>query len=86
VILNHCYWNEMSRHAAERECISYSRIYSGFTFFFSFVCAKNAHNMNIPMLFRSYESHETHPGCKIWEAARVVSSDVRARLGLKAVA
>ena len=30
--------------------------------------------MNIPMLFRSYESHETHPGCKIWEAARATSA------------
>ena len=44
--------------------------------FLSFVCAKNAHNMNanIPMLFRTYESHETHPGCKIWEAARATSA------------
>ena len=42
--------------------------------FLSFVCAKNAHNMNIPMLFRSYESHETHPECKIWEAARATSA------------
>jgi len=30
--------------------------------------------MNIPMLFRSYESHETHPECKIWEAARATSA------------
>jgi len=30
--------------------------------------------MNIPMLFRSYESHETHPQCKIWEAARATSA------------
>jgi len=44
--------------------------------FLSFVCAKNAHNMNanIPMLFRTYESHETHPECKIWEAARATSA------------
>jgi len=40
----------------------------------SFVCAKNAHNMNIPILFRSYESHEIHPECKIWEAARATSA------------
>jgi len=42
----------------------------------SFVCAKNAHNMNanIPVLFRTYESHETHPECKIWEAARATSA------------
>jgi predicted acylesterase/phospholipase RssA len=38
----------------------------------SFVCARNAFNMNanIPVLFRSYQSQETHSGCKIWEAAR----------------
>jgi len=30
--------------------------------------------MNIPMLFRSYESQETHPECKIWEAARATSA------------
>jgi len=44
--------------------------------FLSFVCAKNAHNMNanIPTLFRTYESHETHLGCKIWEAARATSA------------
>ncbi|KJA21133.1 hypothetical protein HYPSUDRAFT_68085 [Hypholoma sublateritium FD-334 SS-4] len=39
-----------------------------------FVCAKNAHNMNIPVLFRSYPSYETHSGCKIWEAARATSA------------
>ena len=44
--------------------------------FLSFVCAKNAHNMNanIPTLFRTYESHETHSACKIWEAARATSA------------
>jgi predicted acylesterase/phospholipase RssA len=31
-------------------------------------------NANIPVLFRSYESHEPHPGCKIWEAARATSA------------
>ena len=30
--------------------------------------------MNIPILFRSYECHETHPECKIWEAARATSA------------
>jgi len=36
----------------------------------------NAHNMdaNIPTLFRTYESHETHSACKIWEAARATSA------------
>ena len=29
---------------------------------------------NIPVLFRSYLSHETHSGCKIWEAARATSA------------
>ena len=44
--------------------------------FLSFVCAMNAHNMsaNIPTLFRTYESHETHSACKIWEAARATSA------------
>jgi len=44
--------------------------------FFSFVCAMNAHNMNanIPTLFRTYESGETHSACKIWEAARATSA------------
>ena len=44
--------------------------------FISFVCAMNAHNMsaNIPMLFRTYQSHETHSDCKIWEAARATSA------------
>jgi len=42
--------------------------------FLSFVCAKNAHNTNIPIVFRTYESHETHPECKIWEAARATSA------------
>jgi len=42
----------------------------------SFVCAMNAHNMNgnMPTLFRTYESHETHLECKIWEAARATSA------------
>ncbi|KDR66101.1 hypothetical protein GALMADRAFT_259793 [Galerina marginata CBS 339.88] len=42
----------------------------------TFVCAKNAHNMNanIPVLFRTYESHKTHSNCKIWEAARATSA------------
>ena len=26
------------------------------------------------MLFRTYQSHETHPDCKIWEAARATSA------------
>jgi len=41
-----------------------------------FVCAMNAHNMNanIPTLFRTYESHEIHSDCKIWEAARATSA------------
>ena len=30
--------------------------------------------MNIPTLFRSYGSHETHTECKIWEAARATSA------------
>ena len=36
----------------------------------------NAYNMdaNIPVLFRSYEAHETHSNCKIWEAARATSA------------
>ncbi|KAJ7033023.1 FabD/lysophospholipase-like protein [Mycena alexandri] len=42
----------------------------------TFVCARNAQNMNanIPVLFRTYDSHETHTGCKIWEAARATSA------------
>jgi patatin-like phospholipase/acyl hydrolase len=31
-------------------------------------------NANIPVLFRSYSSQETHSGCKIWEAARATSA------------
>jgi len=31
-------------------------------------------NANIPTLFRTYESHETHSACKIWEAARATSA------------
>ena len=36
----------------------------------------NAHNMNAntPMLFRTYQSRETHLDCKIWEAARATSA------------
>jgi predicted acylesterase/phospholipase RssA len=36
----------------------------------------NAHRMsaNIPVLFRTYQSHDVHPGCKIWEAARATSA------------
>ena len=36
----------------------------------------NAHNMDasIPVLFRTYESHEPHSNCKIWEAARATSA------------
>ena len=36
----------------------------------------NAHNMNanIPTLFGTYLSRETHSGCKIWEAARATSA------------
>ncbi|KDR66070.1 hypothetical protein GALMADRAFT_28572, partial [Galerina marginata CBS 339.88] len=42
----------------------------------TFVCAMNAHNMggNIPVLFRTYESHKPHSNCKIWEAARATSA------------
>ncbi|KDR67979.1 hypothetical protein GALMADRAFT_257519 [Galerina marginata CBS 339.88] len=42
----------------------------------TFVCAKNAHNLNanIPVLFRTYRSRETHSNCKIWEAARATSA------------
>ena len=42
--------------------------------FISFVCAKNAHNANIPVLFRTYQCRETHSDCKIWEAARATSA------------
>ena len=31
-------------------------------------------NANISVLFRSYQSQETHSGCKIWEAARATSA------------
>jgi len=31
-------------------------------------------NANIPVLFRTYQSHETHLGCKVWEAARATSA------------
>jgi len=31
-------------------------------------------NANIPVLFRSYESLEPHPNCRIWEAARATSA------------
>jgi predicted acylesterase/phospholipase RssA len=31
-------------------------------------------NANIPVLFRTYESHEMHSNCKIWEAARATSA------------
>ncbi len=30
--------------------------------------------MNLPVLFRSYASYETHTGCKIWQAARATSA------------
>jgi len=30
--------------------------------------------MNVNVLFRSYQSHETHLECKIWEAARATSA------------
>ena len=29
---------------------------------------------NIPTLFRTYQSHQTHLGCKVWEAARATSA------------
>lgn len=79
MIPNHPYWKEMRLQVVERECTSYSSSTNVCLFLhllFSFVCAKNAHNMNanIPMLFRTYESHETHPNCKIWEAARATSA------------
>ena len=31
-------------------------------------------NANIPVLFRSYQSQETHSSCKIWEAAQATSA------------
>jgi len=31
-------------------------------------------NANIPVLFRTYQSRETHTDCKIWEAARATSA------------
>jgi predicted acylesterase/phospholipase RssA len=31
-------------------------------------------NANIAVLFRTYQSRETHSGCKIWEAARATSA------------
>ena len=31
-------------------------------------------NANIPILFRSYQSQETHSGCMIWEAAWATSA------------
>jgi predicted acylesterase/phospholipase RssA len=31
-------------------------------------------NANIPVLFRTYQSRETHSDCKIWEAARATSA------------
>jgi len=31
-------------------------------------------NANIPELFRTYQSREIHPDCKIWEAARATSA------------
>ena len=31
-------------------------------------------NANVPVLFRTYPSRETHSGCKIWEAARATSA------------
>src|SRR5260221_11334027 len=34
----------------------------------------NAHNMNIPVLLRTYQSRELPFDCKIWEAARATSS------------
>ena len=36
----------------------------------------NAHSMsaNIPVLFRTYQSHEIHSGCTIWQAARATSA------------
>ncbi|KAF7761692.1 hypothetical protein Agabi119p4_9684 [Agaricus bisporus var. burnettii] len=40
----------------------------------TFVCTKNAYNMDIPVLFRTYQSSETHSNCKIWEAARATSA------------
>jgi len=39
-----------------------------------FVCAMNAHNMNIPVLLRTYQSRELPFDCKIWEAARATSA------------
>ena len=36
----------------------------------------NANRMsaNIPVLLRTYQSHDVHPGCKIWEAAQATSA------------
>ena len=76
MILNHHYCNEMCLQVAGREFTMYSCVFMFLHLLRSFVCAKNAHNMNanISMLFRTYESHETHPECKIWEAARATSA------------
>ena len=64
--------------SVEREYITYSTMHLDFESedFISFVCAKNAHNVNanIPVLFRTYLSCETHSNCKIWEAARATSA------------
>ncbi|KAF9470475.1 FabD/lysophospholipase-like protein, partial [Pholiota conissans] len=40
----------------------------------TFVCAKNAVNMGIPVRFRTYPSRETHINCTIWQAARATSA------------
>src|SRR3954471_18860751 len=34
----------------------------------------NAHNMNNPVLLRTYRSRQPDFGCKIWEAARATSA------------
>jgi len=77
VITNHPYWKEMNLWVAGRECIQTTLILILISnFFLSFICAKNALNMNanIPTLFRTYECHKTHPTCKIWEAACTTSA------------
>ncbi|KAF9476075.1 FabD/lysophospholipase-like protein [Pholiota conissans] len=40
----------------------------------TFVCAKNANNMDIPVRFRTYPSREMHINCTIWEAVRATSA------------
>ena len=70
-------WKLVMAQSVERESIEYPFLHSNFiSGLVSFVCARNALNMNanIPVLFRTYLSRETHSGCRIWEAARATSA------------